>query len=131
MPHPTAPAPATARSRLVRIARRLGAAAWLLGTGALAAASLPDEVNSLLAAGRAAEALQRSEQALMVSPRDAQARFVHGVVLMELRRDAEALEQFERAPRQPFDAQTLERFSEFRDGLGGPSKVGGDQRADG
>lgn len=100
MPHPTAPAPATARSRLVRIARRLGAAAWLLGTGALAAASLPDEVNSLLAAGRAAEALQRSEQALMVSPRDAQARFVHGVVLMELRRDAEALEQFERLAQE-------------------------------
>ena len=83
-----------------RIARRLGAAAWLLGAGALAAASLPDEVNSLLAAGRTAEALQRSEQALMVSPRDAQARFVHGVVLMELRRDAEAMEQFERLAQE-------------------------------
>lgn len=68
--------------------------------GALAVASLPDEVNSLLAAGRAAEALQRSDQALMVNPRDAQARFVRGVVLMELRRDAEAMEQFKRLAQE-------------------------------
>jgi Flp pilus assembly protein TadD len=81
-------------------ARRLAVAAWLLCTAALAAASLPDEVGSLLAAGRITEALQRSEQALLVSPRDAQARFVHGVVLMELRRDAEAMDQFNRLAQE-------------------------------
>jgi len=97
---PNAPSQATARVRCARLARRVGVAAWLMCTGVLAAASLPDEVNTLLAAGRAAEALQRIEQALLVSPREAQTRFVHGVVLMELRRDAEAAELFTRIAQE-------------------------------
>jgi len=66
----------------------------LLALAQPAQAALADDVGNLLATGRPAEALQRTEQALLVSPRDAQTRFVHGVVLMELRRDAEALEVF-------------------------------------
>lgn len=65
-----------------------------------AAAALADEVTALLASRRTAEALQRTEQALLVSPRDAQTRFVHGVVLMELARDAEALEVFTRLSQE-------------------------------
>jgi len=56
--------------------------------------SLSDEVTRLVAAGRAQEALQRAEFALQTSPRDAQTRFVHAVVLMELQRDAQALAAF-------------------------------------
>lgn len=56
--------------------------------------SLSDEVTRLVAAGRAHEALQRAELALQASPRDAQTRFVHAVVLMELQRDAQALAAF-------------------------------------
>ncbi len=63
-------------------------------------ASLADDVGTLLASGRGAEALQRTEQALLVAPRDAQTRFVHGVVLMELHRDAEALELFTRVAQE-------------------------------
>jgi Flp pilus assembly protein TadD len=65
-----------------------------------ARAALADDVAQLLAAGRGAEALQRTEQALLVTPRDAQTRFVHGVVLMELGRDAEALAQFTRLAQE-------------------------------
>jgi Flp pilus assembly protein TadD len=75
-------------------------AVWLAGAAAAAAASLADEVGRLLADGRTADALQRSQQALLVAPRDAQTRFVHGVVLMEVGRDAEALEQFTRIAQE-------------------------------
>jgi len=75
------------------------AAALGFSTGP-ARAGLADDVSALLAAGRSAEALQRTEQALLVSPRDAQTRFVHGVVLMELRRDAEAAELFTRIAQE-------------------------------
>ena len=80
--------------RRPRPARWAAALPLLLALAQPAQAALADDVGSLLAAGRPAEALQRTEQALLVSPRDAQTRFVHGVVLMELRRDAEALEVF-------------------------------------
>lgn len=79
-------------------------AAWLLALALVwpvtAAATLADDVTTLLAQGRASEALQRTQQALLVSPRDAQTRFVHGVVLMELGRDAEALEVFTRIAQE-------------------------------
>lgn len=76
-------------------------AALLCGlAGPVLAAGLADQVNALLATGRHAEALQRTEQALLVSPRDAQTRFVHGVVLMETGRDAEALEIFTRLTQE-------------------------------
>jgi Flp pilus assembly protein TadD len=41
-----------------------------------------------------------AEDVLLVSPRDAQTRFVHAVVLMELRRDAEAAEVFTRIAQE-------------------------------
>jgi Flp pilus assembly protein TadD len=59
-----------------------------------AQAALADDVNALLNAGRRAEALQRTEQALQVAPGDAQTRFLRGVVLMELARDADAMAVF-------------------------------------
>ncbi len=82
---------------------------WLVATGVASMlalhvppsmAALADEITALLASRRTAEALARTEQALLVSPRDAQTRFVHGVVLMELARDAEALEVFTRLAQE-------------------------------
>jgi Flp pilus assembly protein TadD len=86
--------------RRPRPARWAAALPLLLALAQPAQAALADDVGSLLAAGRPAEALQRTEQALLVSPRDAQTRFVHGVVLMELRRDTEALEVFTRVAQE-------------------------------
>ncbi|MCA3243663.1 MAG: tetratricopeptide repeat protein [Rubrivivax sp.] len=78
----------------------LALAAALVLAAAPARAGLAEDVTALLAAGRSAEALQRTEQALLASPRDAQTRFVHGVALMELRRDAEAAEVFTRIAQE-------------------------------
>ena len=52
------------------------------------------EVQTLLAAGNLAGALERAERALADKPGDAKARFVHGVVLMDLQRDEAALAVF-------------------------------------
>ena len=99
MPHPSEPTPALRTWR--RPARAAGLVALLAAMGMpCARASLADDVNALLAAGQRTEALQRTEQALLVAPRDAQTRFVHGVVLMELGRDAEALELFTRVAQE-------------------------------
>ena len=54
----------------------------------------PTEIRALLARGATTEALQRSEKALAADPKNAQLRFMHGVVLMDLARDAEALALF-------------------------------------
>jgi Tfp pilus assembly protein PilF len=54
------------------------------------------EIRVLLARGAAPEALQRVERALAADPKNAQLRFMHGVVLMDLARDAEALALFTR-----------------------------------
>lgn len=68
----------------------------------LALAPLParaDEnaaIRELLARGDAATALTRAEKAVAVNPRDAQARFLLGVALMDLRRDADAMQVFVR-----------------------------------
>lgn len=91
---------ARVRSALVSGARPAVAALLVALAGAPAQAALADDVQALLAQGRTAEALQRAEQALLVSPRDAQTRFVHGVVLMELGRDAEALDSFARIAQE-------------------------------
>lgn len=98
MPHPTPTPRSTARRP--RPARWAAALPLLLALAQAGHAALADDVGALLAAGRPAEALQRTEQALLVAPRDAQTRFVHGVVLMELRRDAEALELFTRVAQE-------------------------------
>lgn len=52
------------------------------------------EIRELLARGDAAAALPRAEKARAASPRDAQLRFLLGVALMDLRRDAQALDHF-------------------------------------
>ena len=98
MPHPTPTPRSTARRP--RPARGAAALPLLLALAQAGHAALADDVGALLAAGRPAEALQRTEQALLVAPRDAQTRFVHGVVLIELRRDAEALELFTRVAQE-------------------------------
>lgn len=52
------------------------------------------ELRALLARGEAATALPRLEKATAADPRDVQMRFLLGVALMDLRRDAEALAHF-------------------------------------
>jgi Flp pilus assembly protein TadD len=54
------------------------------------------EIRDLLARGQATAALPRAAKAAADNPRDAQARFLHGVVLMDLQRDDEALSLFTR-----------------------------------
>ena len=51
-----------------------------------------EQVSSLLAAGRAQQALERADAHLVKNPRDAQMRFVRGVILTEMKRTAEARE---------------------------------------
>jgi Flp pilus assembly protein TadD len=54
------------------------------------------DIQRLQAAGEASAALQQADKALLAKPRDAQLRFVRGVLLVELKRDDEALEVFQR-----------------------------------
>ena len=54
------------------------------------------EVQRLQAAGDTAAALQRVDKALAARPKDAQMRFLRGVLLTESGRSAEAAEVFER-----------------------------------
>lgn len=54
------------------------------------------EVQRLQAAGQTAAALARADAFLAAKPRDAQMRFLRGVLLSESRRDAEATEVFQR-----------------------------------
>jgi tetratricopeptide (TPR) repeat protein len=54
------------------------------------------QVQQLLAAGRAPQALARVDAQLAKNPRDAQMRFVRGVILTEMKRPAEARDAFER-----------------------------------
>ena len=54
------------------------------------------QVQQLLAAGRAPQALARADAQLAKNPRDAQMRFVRGVILTEMKKPAEAREAFER-----------------------------------
>jgi Flp pilus assembly protein TadD len=60
----------------------------------LALADEAAEVRALVARGEMAGALQRAEKAANAKPRDAQARFLHGVVLMDMQRDVQALALF-------------------------------------
>jgi Flp pilus assembly protein TadD len=52
------------------------------------------EVRALMSRGDLAGALQRAEKASAAKPRDAQARFLLGVVLMDMQRDSQALALF-------------------------------------
>jgi len=55
-----------------------------------------DEVNRLHRSGQTTAALHRAEQFLANKPKDPQMRFLKGVMLVESRRGAEAMEVFER-----------------------------------
>lgn len=68
--------------------------AALLATGAARADDLVD-VQRLAGTGDLTKALQRADEALKTRPRDAQLRFVRGVVLTDLKRDAEAMAVFQ------------------------------------
>jgi Flp pilus assembly protein TadD len=52
------------------------------------------EVRALVTRGELVQALQRVQRAVQDKPQDAQLRFLHGVVLMDLLRDDEALALF-------------------------------------
>lgn len=54
------------------------------------------QVQALQAAGKRADALKLADQVLAKNPRDAQMRFVRGVLLMELQKPEEAREVFQR-----------------------------------
>lgn len=65
--------------------------ALMLGT---ATANETDQARDLLARGDPLGALQRTEQSLVRQPANAQLRFLQGVLLMDLGRDAQALAVF-------------------------------------
>jgi len=54
------------------------------------------QVQKLMAAGRHEQALKRADAQLAKNPRDAQMRFVRGVILTELKQPAAAREVFQR-----------------------------------
>jgi Flp pilus assembly protein TadD len=71
----------------------------LLATLLLAPMARADEaadVQRLMDAGEHTAALQRADKALVLKPRDAQLRFMRGVLLAEMKRDEEALALFQR-----------------------------------
>ena len=57
-------------------------------------ADTPEEVRALLARGDLASALLKAQAGVAARPADAQSRFVLGVVLMDMGRDAQALALF-------------------------------------
>jgi Flp pilus assembly protein TadD len=65
-----------------------------LAACAVHAATDADEVRVRMARGDLPGALQRAETALAATPDNAQLRFLRGVVLMDMGRDAQALEVF-------------------------------------
>jgi Flp pilus assembly protein TadD len=85
--------------------RRAWAAALVVAASVLlpalpARAEDTTEIRALVAQGDLAGALARVEKAVAANPRDVQVRFLHGVVLMDLRRDDEALGLFERLAQE-------------------------------
>lgn len=89
------PTPDPATSGLAASPLRVVALTALLLAAAAAQAATADDVQSLLARGEHAAALQLAQQAADSNPRDARARFLQGVVLMDMGRDDEALAVFE------------------------------------
>ena len=76
---------------------RCAALLVLLAAGLAASSAWPntsDEVRLLLQRGHHPAALQLAQKNADASPRDAQARFLHGVVLMDMGRDDDALAIF-------------------------------------
>lgn len=74
--------------------RRALLAAGLCLLPLAARADLVTDVQTELARGNTAAALAAAEAALVARPRDAQARFLRGVVLMDMKRNDEALTLF-------------------------------------
>lgn len=63
--------------------------------GAAAHADVPAEARALMAQGDPTSALRRVDAAIAADGRDVQLRFLRGVLLLDLQRDAEALAHFE------------------------------------
>lgn len=57
-------------------------------------ADVVTEVHTLIAKGDLAGALRSADAAVTAHPRDAQSRFLHALVLMDLQRDSESLAAF-------------------------------------
>ena len=68
----------------------------ILLLAATARADEATEVQRLMRAGELPAALERAERASAADPGDAKLRFLNGVILMDLQRDAAALAVFER-----------------------------------
>jgi len=68
--------------------------AVLSGALAIAQANELDEVSRLFRGGQMSEALQRADRYLATKPGDAQMRFLKGVMLTEMKQNAQALEEF-------------------------------------
>ena len=80
---------------MVPRSRFLQCALALLVAGAgPAVADVAADVRALLSRGDANGALQLAESAAAANPKDPQARFLHGVVLMDVRRDDAAMDVF-------------------------------------
>jgi Flp pilus assembly protein TadD len=80
---------------------RFALACCLLAAGAChAQADNAQEIERLYRAGQAAEAMQRLERAITDQPRDAQLRFLKGVLLAESGKRAEAVEVYLRLTQE-------------------------------
>lgn len=86
----------TLRSRQMLRLMTLTTALLASGFASYALASDLDEVNQLLKAGKQAQALAKIDQSLSAKPRDAQMRFIKGVVQTELGKPTDAITTFTR-----------------------------------
>lgn len=89
MPHPP-----TRLTSAARLAAAFTTALALATAVPVRAADDATDVRTLIANGDLPAALERAERAVRDKPRDPQARFMRGVVLMDLQRDAEAMAVF-------------------------------------
>lgn len=85
-----------ARPRMTVVSRtvRLLALAAAMGMACAAHADEYSDVNGLLRSGKLAEALTKADQYLAGKPRDAQMRFLKGVILTESGKPADAISTF-------------------------------------
>lgn len=77
-----------------------GLAVLLAAVACAATADELGEIQRLQSSGQTAAALQRTERALAAKPKDAQLRFMRGVLLAESHRDADAIAEFEQLTQQ-------------------------------
>jgi tetratricopeptide (TPR) repeat protein len=92
------PRPLRIHPRFHALLAALGVPTLLLAFGWMAATAAHaddlSELRGLIQQGDLPAAMVRADQAIATQPRDAQLRFLRGVVLMDLARDAEALSVF-------------------------------------